>query len=77
MTEVVIATVLLGSAYLVSNQKKKENFEQQIEKPVITNVLQNRMDQTTLNPKSEPLVTSADKHFNKEQQIIARLHIII
>ena len=66
MTEVVIATVLLGSAYLVSNQKKKENFEQQIEKPTITNVLQNRMEQTSLNPKREPLVTSADKHFNKE-----------
>jgi len=26
MTEVVIATVLLGSAYLVSNQKKKKKF---------------------------------------------------
>lgn len=66
MTEVVIATVLFGSAYLLSNQKKQENFEEQVEKPTITNTLKNRTEQTTLNPKSETLNTSIDKYFNKE-----------
>ena len=65
MTEVVIATVLLGSAYLLSNQKSKENFEEQIVKPTITNTLQNRMEPTILNPKTEKLNTTVDKYFDK------------
>ena len=66
MTEVVIATVLLGSAYLLSNQQGKENFEEQIVKPTITNTLQNRIEPTNLQPKTEKLNTSVDKFFNKE-----------
>ena len=66
MTEVVIATVLLGSAYLLSNQKNKENFEEQIDKPTINNELKNRMEPTSLKPKIENLNTSIDKYFDKE-----------
>jgi hypothetical protein len=62
MTEVVIATVLLGSAYLLSNQKNKENFEEPIEKPT---TLQNRMEPTALHPKHDTLNTSVDKYFDK------------
>ena len=66
MTEVVIATVLLGSAYLLSNQKNKENFEEQIDKPTLTNELKNRIEPTSLKPKIETLNTSIDKYFDKE-----------
>jgi len=66
MTEVVIATVLLGSAYLLSNQKSKENFEEQIVKPTITNTLQNRIEPTRLEPKTEKLNTTVDKYFDKD-----------
>jgi hypothetical protein len=65
MTEVVIATVLLGSAYLLSNQKSKENFEEQIVKPTITNTIENRIEPTMLHPKTEKLHTTVDKYFDK------------
>jgi len=66
MTELVIATVLFGSAYLLSNQKNKENFEEQIAKPTITNTLHNRIEPTSLQPKTENVKTTTDKFFKEE-----------
>jgi len=64
MTELVVATMLLGGAYLVSN-KKKENFEEidvNLKKSIVNN-----SSKSTLAPKSEPLTTSVQKFFPSEE----------
>ena len=63
MTELVVATILLGGAYLISN-KQKENFEEIENKPQQT--IQNNSLKTALSPKTEVLYTSADKYFPSE-----------
>jgi len=66
MAEVAIATVLLGSAFLISNQSNKEHFEEQRDKPILTNTLQNNVLRTSLNPKNDKMKTSTDKFFKDE-----------
>lgn len=64
MTEVVIATVLLGSAYLISN-KKKENFEDIHNRPLLS--IQTTPIKPMLAPKPTTLHTSVEKYFPNEK----------
>jgi len=71
MTELVIAAVLVGSAYLISNKPKNtEPFEEGIDKQNIkqTFAIKNNISQSSLNMKPEKLRTTMDKYTEPSKQ---------